>query len=40
MELGQYSFSAWYGWLKDKYGISWQIVPTVLDEMMRKGTPD
>ena len=23
------------GWLKDKYGMSWQIVPTVLDEMMQ-----
>jgi predicted 3-demethylubiquinone-9 3-methyltransferase (glyoxalase superfamily) len=23
------------GWLKDKYGVSWQIVPTVLGEMMR-----
>ncbi|MEO6434891.1 MAG: VOC family protein [Tepidisphaeraceae bacterium] len=22
------------GWLKDKYGVSWQIVPTVLPEMM------
>lgn len=22
------------GWLKDKYGLSWQIVPTVFDEMM------
>lgn len=22
------------GWLKDKYGLSWQIVPTVMDEMM------
>ncbi len=22
------------GWLKDKYGLSWQIVPTVLIEMM------
>lgn len=22
------------GWLKDKYGLSWQIVPTALDEMM------
>ncbi len=22
------------GWLKDKYGVSWQIVPAVLDEMM------
>ena len=23
------------GWLKDKYGLSWQIVPTVLSEMLR-----
>ena len=23
------------GWLKDKYGVSWQIVPTVLGEMLR-----
>ena len=23
------------GWLKDKYGISWQIVPTLLSEMMQ-----
>jgi predicted 3-demethylubiquinone-9 3-methyltransferase (glyoxalase superfamily) len=22
------------GWLKDKYGLSWQIVPTVLNELM------
>ena len=22
------------GWLKDKYGVSWQIVPTVLPKMM------
>jgi predicted 3-demethylubiquinone-9 3-methyltransferase (glyoxalase superfamily) len=22
------------GWLKDKYGVSWQIVPRVLIEMM------
>lgn len=22
------------GWLKDKYGLSWQVVPRVLDEMM------
>jgi len=21
------------GWLKDKYGLSWQVVPTILDEM-------
>ena len=23
------------GWLKDKYGVSWQIVPTVLSEMLQ-----
>jgi predicted 3-demethylubiquinone-9 3-methyltransferase (glyoxalase superfamily) len=22
------------GWLKDRYGLSWQIVPTILDDMM------
>ena len=22
------------GWLKDKYGLSWQIVPTAMEEMM------
>jgi predicted 3-demethylubiquinone-9 3-methyltransferase (glyoxalase superfamily) len=26
------------GWLKDKYGLSWQIVPAEMDEMMRSGT--
>ena len=23
------------GWLKDRYGVSWQIVPSAMDEMMR-----
>lgn len=27
------------GWVKDKYGLSWQIVPTVLEEMMGEGDP-
>ena len=26
------------GWLKDKYGLSWQIIPTVLSELL--GDPD
>ena len=26
------------GWLKDKYGVSWQIIPKDMDEMMSKGT--
>jgi predicted 3-demethylubiquinone-9 3-methyltransferase (glyoxalase superfamily) len=28
------------GWLKDKYGISWQITPKEMDTMMQNGTPD
>ncbi|MGA2091597.1 MAG: VOC family protein [Endomicrobiales bacterium] len=28
------------GWLKDKYGLSWQIVPEELGEMMRDTDPD
>ncbi|OIK10662.1 VOC family protein [Bacillus sp. MUM 13] len=28
------------GWLKDKFGISWQIVPSEMDEMMSNATPD
>jgi predicted 3-demethylubiquinone-9 3-methyltransferase (glyoxalase superfamily) len=27
------------GWLKDKYGISWQIVPTILDELLNDPDP-
>jgi predicted 3-demethylubiquinone-9 3-methyltransferase (glyoxalase superfamily) len=23
------------GWLKDQYGLSWQVVPTILDKLMR-----
>ena len=28
------------GWLKDKYGLSWQIVPTEMEEIMNNGTPE
>jgi predicted 3-demethylubiquinone-9 3-methyltransferase (glyoxalase superfamily) len=28
------------GWLKDKYGLSWQIVPTVLGKMMQDKDPE
>lgn len=27
------------GWLQDRYGVSWQIVPTLLDEMMNDPDP-
>jgi predicted 3-demethylubiquinone-9 3-methyltransferase (glyoxalase superfamily) len=27
------------GWMKDKYGVSWQIVPTIMGEMLSTGDP-
>jgi predicted 3-demethylubiquinone-9 3-methyltransferase (glyoxalase superfamily) len=27
------------GWLKDKLGVSWQVVPTVMDEMLSDKDP-
>jgi predicted 3-demethylubiquinone-9 3-methyltransferase (glyoxalase superfamily) len=26
--------------VKDKYGLSWQIVPTAMNEMLETGTPE
>jgi predicted 3-demethylubiquinone-9 3-methyltransferase (glyoxalase superfamily) len=28
------------GWLKDRYGLSWQIVPTALPELMTQSDPE
>lgn len=28
------------GWLKDRYGLSWQIVPAAMEEMMSNGSPE
>jgi predicted 3-demethylubiquinone-9 3-methyltransferase (glyoxalase superfamily) len=28
------------GWLKDRFGVSWQITPALMDEMMRRGTQE
>jgi len=28
------------GWLKDKYGLSWQITPTILPEMIQDNDPE
>jgi len=28
------------GWLKDKFGLSWQIVPARLNELLQDGTPE
>ena len=27
------------GWLEDKFGLSWQVSPRILDDMLKKGTP-
>lgn len=26
MPLGEYPFSKWYGWIQDRYGLSWQLM--------------
>jgi predicted 3-demethylubiquinone-9 3-methyltransferase (glyoxalase superfamily) len=39
IELGEYPFSEKYGWLKDKYGISWQVIFTGQGEIKQKITP-
>ncbi|MDP9173224.1 MAG: VOC family protein [Planctomycetota bacterium] len=28
------------GWLKDKFGVSWQVIPTALGEMLRDKDPE
>jgi predicted 3-demethylubiquinone-9 3-methyltransferase (glyoxalase superfamily) len=28
------------GWVKDRYGLSWQITPRILTELMADGAPD
>lgn len=28
------------GWVKDQFGVSWQITPTRMDQMMSEGTPE
>jgi len=28
------------GWLKDRFGLSWQVAPTAMDEMMQSGTKE
>lgn len=39
MELGEYPFSEKYGWLQDKYGLSWQIMHMGEREIRQKITP-
>src|SRR3989338_10467883 len=39
MELWSYPFSERYGWLQDKYGLSWQIIFAPESEIKQKITP-
>jgi len=39
MELGAYPFSERYGWLQDKYGLSWQIIYSSGEHVKHKITP-
>jgi predicted 3-demethylubiquinone-9 3-methyltransferase (glyoxalase superfamily) len=39
MELGAYPFSERYGWVQDKYGLSWQILYTSAGGAKQKVTP-
>lgn len=38
MELGAYPFSEWFGWIQDRYGVSWQIMHTAAP-IQQKITP-
>lgn len=38
MPIDKYPFSERYGWIQDKYGLTWQVVPSNLGEMMQKGS--
>ena len=37
MELGEYPFSKRYGWVQDRFGLSWQVTPLVLGQVMASG---
>jgi len=39
MELGEYPFSGRYGWLKDRYGVSWQLMHQPDGPIGQKITP-
>lgn len=28
------------GWLKDRYGLSWQVTPSIMNKMMKEGTKE
>jgi predicted 3-demethylubiquinone-9 3-methyltransferase (glyoxalase superfamily) len=40
MPLGEYPFSKWYGWIQDKYGLSWQLMLVDNGQTAQKITPN
>ncbi|MCC5969050.1 MAG: VOC family protein [Pararhodobacter sp.] len=39
MQLDTYSWAPRYGWLKDRFGLSWQIIPRHLTELLSSSDP-
>jgi predicted 3-demethylubiquinone-9 3-methyltransferase (glyoxalase superfamily) len=40
MPLAEYPFSKWYGWIQDRYGLSWQLMLTDNVQEVQKITPN
>jgi predicted 3-demethylubiquinone-9 3-methyltransferase (glyoxalase superfamily) len=40
MPLGEYPFSKWYGWVQDRYGLSWQLMLIDSGKTVQKITPN
>ena len=40
MPLGEYPFSKWYGWIEDRYGLSWQLMFVEGGQSGQKITPN
>ncbi|KAA9030614.1 VOC family protein [Niallia endozanthoxylica] len=40
MALGEYPFCKWYGWVQDRYGLSWQLMLMDNHQAVQKITPN
>lgn len=40
MPLAEYPFSKWYGWIQDRYGLSWQLMLIGNGQTLQKITPN
>jgi len=40
MPLGEYPFSKWYGWIQDRFGLSWQLMLVDSEQAVQKITPN